>query len=136
MRDIPMEIYEILIDDREVTSYTGKHIKIDNYPEPASQSQPYIVISEVDDTLPYEYADNDNLALSYLVQVDIFCPLSSNYNARNTCKELSYYVSRVLKEKLGLENTSNAKPEYDKDLKIYRRAKRYEGIFYRQNKVN
>ena len=88
-------------------------------------------MSEIDDTLPAEYADNDNLALSYLVQIDVFVPESDDYEAYFVRNEVSYHISRLLKELLKMENTSNAKPEYDKDLKIYRSARRYEGTFYR-----
>lgn len=137
MRDILMELYTLLSADTYVKSLVdNKSIKIDNYPEPSQQTRPYIVMSEVDDTLPREYADNDNLALSYLIQVDVYAPLSTSYNAREVCKDLSYHISRLIKEQLDMENVSNSQPEYDKDLKIYRRAKRYEGIFYRKNLMN
>ncbi|EIS6358596.1 TPA: hypothetical protein I1627_001587 [Staphylococcus pseudintermedius] len=126
-----MEIYNVLINDTLVQKYVDKRIKFYEYPEPSSISQPYIVMSEIDDTLPTEYADNDNLALSYLVQIDVFVPESDDYEAYFVRNEVSYHISRLLKELLKMENTSNAKPEYDKDLKIYRSARRYEGTFYR-----
>ncbi|MBI5975207.1 hypothetical protein [Staphylococcus canis] len=131
MKDILMEIYNVLINDTLVQKYVDKRIKFYEYPEPSSISQPYIVMSEIDDTLPAEYADNDNLALSYLVQIDVFVPESDDYEAYFVRNEVSYHISRLLKELLKMENTSNAKPEYDKDLKIYRSARRYEGTFYR-----
>ncbi|HCT8050437.1 TPA: hypothetical protein OT946_000889 [Staphylococcus pseudintermedius] len=131
MKDILMEIYNVLINDTLVQKYVDKRIKFYEYPEPSSISQPYIVMSEIDDTLPTEYADNDNLALSYLVQIDVFVPESDDYEAYFVRNEVSYHISRLLKELLKMENTSNAKPEYDKDLKIYRSARRYEGTFYR-----
>lgn len=131
MKDILMEIYNVLINDTLVQKYVDKRIKFYEYPEPSSISQPYIVMNEIDDTLPTEYADNDNLALSYLVQIDVFVPESDDYEAYFVRNEVSYHISRLLKELLKMENTSNAKPEYDKDLKIYRSARRYEGTFYR-----
>ncbi|EGQ0314113.1 hypothetical protein AABD75_001054 [Staphylococcus pseudintermedius] len=131
MKDMLMEIYNVLINDTLVQKYVDKRIKFYEYPEPSSISQPYIVMSEIDDTLPTEYADNDNLALSYLVQIDVFVPESDDYEAYFVRNEVSYHISRLLKELLKMENTSNAKPEYDKDLKIYRSARRYEGTFYR-----
>ncbi|MFP4928067.1 hypothetical protein [Staphylococcus pseudintermedius] len=131
MKDMLMEIYNVLINDILVQKYVDKRIKFYEYPEPSSISQPYIVMSEIDDTLPTEYADNDNLALSYLVQIDVFVPESDDYEAYFVRNEVSYHISRLLKELLKMENTSNAKPEYDKDLKIYRSARRYEGTFYR-----
>ncbi|QQS83145.1 hypothetical protein I6J35_06885 [Staphylococcus condimenti] len=131
MRDILMDIYNVLINDNQVIEYVGKRIKFYEYPEPADASKPYIVMSEVDDTLPVEYADNDNMALSYLVQIDLFVPESKNYQAYYVRNQLSYHISRLMKDKLDMENTANAKPEYDRELKIYRSARRYEGAFYR-----
>ena len=44
----------------------------------------------------------------------------------------TFLASRPLRIKLlKMENTANAKPEYDRELKIYRSARRYEGAFYR-----
>ncbi|AKG74364.1 hypothetical protein [Salinicoccus halodurans] len=131
MRDIPMEIYNLLMSDDEVTYYV-KSIKFFEYPEPSSMSVPYIVISELDDPLPEEYADNDNLALSYLVQVDLYVPESDEYVAYTVCRDLSYHIHRLLKEQLGLMNTANSQPEYDSDIGIYRRARNYEAAYYRE----
>ncbi|WP_142396668.1 hypothetical protein [Staphylococcus xylosus] len=121
----------MLINDKQVIEKVGKRIKFYEYPEPSDASKPYIVMSEIDDTLPIEYADNDNMALSYLVQIDLFVPESEEYQAYYVRNQLSYHISRLMKEKLQMENTANSKPEYDRELKIYRSARRYEGAFYR-----
>ncbi|PTH92944.1 hypothetical protein BU108_03765 [Staphylococcus xylosus] len=126
-----MDIYNMLINDKQVIEKVGKRIKFYEYPEPSDASKPYIVMSEIDDTLPIEYADNDNMALSYLVQIDLFVPESEEYQAYYVRNQLSYHISRLMKEKLQMENTANSKPEYDRELKIYRSARRYEGAFYR-----
>lgn len=126
-----MDIYNMLINDNQVIEKVGKRIKFYEYPEPSDASKPYIVMSEIDDTLPIEYADNDNMALSYLVQIDLFVPESEEYQAYYVRNQLSYHISRLMKEKLQMENTANSKPEYDRELKIYRSARRYEGTFYR-----
>lgn len=131
MRNIPMEIYNLLISDEMVSDHV-KNIKFFEYPEPGSMSVPYIVISELDDPLPEEYADDDNMALSYMVQVDLYVPESDDYVAYTVCRDLSYRIQRLLKDGMGLMNTANSKPEYDKDLRIYRRARNYEGTFYRE----
>ena len=135
MRDILKESYDIIVADEEVQQYVGNNIFFDVYPEVGSYKKPYIVMSDLDDPLPREYADNDNLALSYLINVDLFIPVSSQYNGHVVCKELAYHIGRLLKDNLGLTNTSNSKPEYDKEYKIYRRSRNYEGVFYRQNKL-
>lgn len=126
-----MDVYNILVKDELVQKYVSNRIKFYEYPEPSDMGKPYIVMSEIDEALPTEYADNDNLALSYLVQIDVFVPESDDYQAYFVRNEVSYHIARLLKEQLKMVNTSNAKPEYDKDLKIYRSARRYEGTFYR-----
>lgn len=133
MRDILTDIYNVIsIDPIVLNSVEKRNIKFNEYPEVSSIDSPYIIIDEVDDSLPEEYADNDNLALSYLVQVDVYTKVKSGVNARKLRDELSYRISRILKEQLGMTNTSNAKPEYDRDYKLYRSARRYEGVFYRE----
>ncbi|EGQ1599336.1 TPA: hypothetical protein LQO20_001207 [Staphylococcus pseudintermedius] len=131
MRDILMNIYNVLIKDTLVQQYVDNRIKFYEYPEPSDMTKPYIVMSEIDDTLPVEYADNDNMALSYLVQIDVFVPESEKYQAYFVRNKVSYHISRLMKEELKMENTSNAKPEYDEESKMYRSARRYEGTFYR-----
>lgn len=126
-----MEIYSVLSADPEVSDYV-QSIKFFEYPEPSSMKAPYIVISELDEPMPEEYGDNDNMALSYLVQVDLYVPESVDYQAYYVCRNLSYRIHRILKNELGLLNTANSQPEYDSDIGIYRRARNYEGTYYRE----
>lgn len=126
MIDILMMIYNVLIKDEMIRSEVGNRIKFNEYPEVENITNTYIVLDLIDDTLPVEYADGDNMALSYLVQIDVYT------KTRIERDELSYHISRILKEELGLENTANARPEYDKDFKIFRSARRYSGVFYRE----
>lgn len=126
MIDILMMIYNVLIKDETIREEVGNRIKFNEYPEVEKITSTYIVLDLIDDTLPVEYADGDNMALSYLVQIDVYT------KTRIKRDELSYRISRILKEELGLENTANARPEYDKDFKIFRSARRYSGVFYRK----
>lgn len=134
MIDILMKIYDVLKDDETVNENVdvNHNIKFNQYPEVGSITDTYIVIDEVDDTLPFEYADNDNLALSYLVQIDVYTHVKSNVNARKLRDQLSYHIARLMKDELGMTNTANANPEYDSEFKLYRSARRYEGVFYRE----
>ena len=132
MRDILMDIYNVLTVDEYIAEYVGTRIRFNDFPDVKTINEPYIVIDEIDDPLPLEYADNDNLALSYLVQIDVYTKVKSGTNARLLRDEISYRISRLLKEELGMTNTSNAKPEYDREFNLYRSARRYEGVFYRE----
>jgi hypothetical protein len=129
MRDILMDIYNVLMTDEDIQDYP---IYFNEYPELSEINDVHIVIDEVDDSLPEEYADNDNMALSYLVQIDVYTKVKTGVNARLLRDKISYKISRLLKENLQMENTSNGKPEYDGEFKLYRSARRYEGVYYRE----
>lgn len=132
MKDILTDIYNVLITDDFIVQHVRKNnIRFNKYPEPNSINETHIILDEIDDPLPASYADNDNLALSYLVQVDVYTKVKNGINARKLRDELSYRISRLLKDKLGMTNTSNGKPEYDETYGLYRSARRYEGVFYR-----
>lgn len=133
MRDILMDIYNVIKDDSLISKHVDKgRIRFNDYPEIKSIDAPWIIIDEIDDALPREYADDDNMALSYLVQIDVYTKVKTGVNARKLRDELSYKIARLLKEQLQMINTSNAKPEYDDEFKLYRSARRYEGVFYRE----
>ena len=134
MRDLLMDIYNVLIADDLIRQEVdvNKHIHFNEYPEVENINETRIIIDETDEPLPEEYADNDNLALSYLIQVDVYTKVKAGTNARTLKDQLSYRIARILKDELNMTNVSNAKPEYDKEFKLYRSAKRYEGTFYRE----
>lgn len=132
MRDILMDIYNVIKDDSLISKHVDKNrIRFNEYPDIKTINAPWIIIDEIDDALPREYADDDNMALSYLVQIDVYTKVKNGVNARKLLDELSYKIARLLKEQLQMTNTSNAKPEYDDEFKLYRSARRYEGVFYR-----
>src|SRR5699024_11584046 len=97
MRDILKESYDIIVADEKVQQYVGNNIFFDVYPEVGSYKKPYIVMSDLDDPLPREYADNDNLALSYLINVDLYMPASREYISHVVVKDLAYNIERLLK---------------------------------------
>lgn len=131
MRDIMMEIYNVLIADAYVAEHVGaSNIKFYAYPEVGDINSPYIVIDEIDGTLPVEYADDKMLRESELIQLDVY-----TVRDRILCKNLDEHIKQIIWDELGMYNTSNSKPEYDKDYKIYRRASRFEGAFYNE-KIN
>ena len=137
MRDILMDVYNVLKQDKYVNSVVdvNSHVTFNRYPELESIQDTWIVIDDIDDTLPFEYADDDNLALSYLIQVDVYTKVKDGINARTLRNELSYRISRLLKDELGMINTANAKPEYDEEFKLYRSARRYELTDYRNELI-
>lgn len=125
--DIMQSVYNTLSNDDFIQSKVdvSRDIKYYIYPELSSLSSPYIVIDETDDSLPMEYADNNPMADSYLVEVNVY-----THRNRALCKAINDRVKALMWDELGMYNTSNAKPEYDEEYQIYRRVSRYEGAFY------
>lgn len=129
MRDVMLDIYNLLKADSFVNQHV-QNIKFYEYPEVGSISEPYIVLDEIDGALPMEYADDDPMAESELIQIDVYVKQRTGINARTLCKELDNRIKKVIWDGLGMYNTSNSKPEYDKEFQLYRRASRFEGAFY------
>ena len=134
-RDMLLEIFDVLRHDPYISEKLKpqQDITFNRYPEVESITRPIIVIDELDEPMEREYADNDSLALSYLIQVDVFTKVQPGINARTLRDNLSDTILILLKEELGMTNVSSAKPEYDKDFKVYRSARRYEGTYYRED---
>ena len=134
-RDMLLEIFDVLRHDPYISEKLDpqQDITFNRYPETESITRPIIVIDELDEPMEREYADNDSLALSYLIQVDVFTKVQPGINARTLRDNLSDTILILLKEELGMTNVSSAKPEYDKDFKVYRSARRYEGTYYKED---
>ena len=58
-----------------------------------------------------------------------FTKVFNNTNARILRNDISNRISEVLKDKLNMGIISSNRPEYDDEFKIYRSAKRYEGVY-------
>lgn len=127
------KIYDVLVADSKVTEHFGSRIHFFQYPEIGSVKVPYIVISEIDEMVDEDFGNNNPISESQLIDVDMFVPESNNYSAFHVSKDMSYYIRDLLRNNLGITNVSNSKPEYDKEIGIYRRSRRFEGVFYRPN---
>ena len=133
MKDILMDILNLIKSDAYAHSLVKENVWIINYPNPTDMKVPYIVLDELAEPMPVEYASNDNMGLSYLVTVDVFVPSSSKTNSYYTCRDLSYHISRLLFEEYGLKNTASSKPEYDEEVRMYRRSRTYKNSYYRKD---
>lgn len=138
MIDIMNVVYECLQKDEYITEYVdfSKDVHFNEFPELSTFDRPTILISEIDEPRSDCWGDNEDIALSYLVQIDVYVKGSPNYNARLLRNKLSQKISDFLKIELGMSNSSNNPPEYDNDSKIYRSARRYEGTFYRNERIS
>lgn len=130
MKDFNMEIYNTLTQDKFIKDNVANHnIMFNKYPDTFNLTETTIVIDEIDDFLNETYGDDKSLAMSQIIQVDVFVKANSKFNARLLRNEIAQKISDLLEEKLRMSLISSNKPEYDDDLKIYRSARRYEGVF-------
>ena len=132
MIDILNTVYNVLIKDEALTEVLNiKNIKFNDYPDVKDISQPYVVIDDFDDPKPEVYYDGDRVAQSYIVQIDVFVKQSNDYNARLRRNEISQRISDLLWNHLKMGQVGN---EYDKQFALYRSTRRYEAIFYEEEK--
>lgn len=133
MKDILMAVYRAIEDDEIIDQYIEKkNIKFNHYPNVMDTTFPFIVIDDIDDPMPTSYADGDEMAYEYTVQVDVIVKYSDKYNARLVRNIVADRVQHLLWKKLKLGNVSSNKPEYLEEFKTYRSARVYEGIFYKE----
>ena len=131
MKDILIEIYDVLSRDDFIKDKVNikKNIKFNEYPDIKTLKDPVIIIDDLSDPFPEKHADDEIIAFSYLVQIDVFTKVFNNTNARILRNDISNRISEVLKDKLNMGIISSNRPEYDDEFKIYRSAKRYEGVY-------
>lgn len=130
MKDFNMEIYNTLTQDKFIKdNVSDRNIMFNKYPDTFNLIETTIVIDEIDDFLNEAYGDDKSLAMSQIIQVDVFVKANSKFNARLLRNKLAQRISDLLEENLRMSLISSNKPEYDDDLKIYRSARRYEGVF-------
>lgn len=120
------EILKTLKEDKYIYDIFKDNIWFFQYPEVGKVRTPYIVIDEIDDSIPIRHGSNERIVYSHLIQIDVFVPSSRSYRAYDVCKETSLYISELLFKKLNIKNTSSSKPEFSEEYQIHRRARRYE----------
>lgn len=119
------EIYNALVADDYIKSKAFGRIKYYEYPATGEVNNPYIVIDPLDVPLPKDFADDKWLTDDYLYQIEVWT------NDFNITHELSAQIRKVMWD-LGFHQGSGV-DEWDKDLNIYRNARRYRGKAYRDD---
>lgn len=138
MVDLNMEIYNVLLNDEFISTNVNiyENVYFNKYPDTATIKKSSIVIDEISDPENEVYGDDSSLAMSQIIQVDVFIKANPTYNARLLRNKISQRISDLLEDKLRMAFVSSGRPEYDDDLKIYRSVRRYEGTFYKDNYNN
>lgn len=119
-------IYEALSSDALIASKVETRIKYYTYPETGDVTKPYIVIDPLMPPVPGDYADNNWMTEEHLIQIDIWS------KSREEKDKLGERIRMVMKN-IGFYQSGGGVDEYDKDVKIYRDARRYLGKFYRND---
>lgn len=131
MDDITMKMYEAIMNNEEFMSHVDKNnIKFFDYPNANEIQDVVVVIDPLDTPTPADYADNDNMTFEYFYQVDVFVKQKPGTNGRVLSDKLVFLLQRIMWEKLGFNETSSIKPEYNKEFNLYHQAKRFEGKEY------
>lgn len=132
MKDILEIVDNSIKDDPFIMKYVDviQDIYYNQYPPVESINRPIIVLDEIDEPRAVEFGDNNIIAYSYLIQINVYTKGSSKFNARKIRNEISQRIADLLREKLSMNNTSSGKPEYDEDYDLYLSVRRFEGTFY------
>ena len=132
MKDILEIVDNSIKDDPFIMKYVDviQDIYYNQYPPVESINRPIIVLDEIDEPRAVEFGDNNIIAYSYLIQINVYAKGTSKFNARKIRNEISQRITDLLREKLSMNNTSSGKPEYDEDYDLYLSVRRFEGTFY------
>lgn len=126
MMDALNKIYEALSADSVIYDAVENRIKYYEYPDTGAVDKAYIIIDPLQPSMPDDYADNDWLTEEHLIQIDIWS------KSREEKDKLGERIRMVMKN-IGFYQSGGGIDEYDKDVKIYRDARRYLGKFYRND---
>jgi len=114
------KIYQALIADPFIAEQAAGRIKFYEYPATGDVSGAYIIIDPISPPIPDDYADDEWLTDTYLVQIDVWT------KSRKLTEKLAGHVRKAMwsisfAQKGGI-------PEYDGG--IFRDARHYRGKVY------
>lgn len=125
-------IYDILINDPVIRGYVyserdGLRINFYEYPETADMEGSWIIIESIINGLPSNRADDTWVAYDYLMHIEVW----SRNDQEN--QVIANRIRDLLWEKLRF--MENDKTD-ERDMGIYREARRYKGTLERSDLVN
>lgn len=116
------KIYESLVADALIQEKVENRIKFYEYPETAILTDAHIIIDPLDVPIPSDFADNTWLKEDFLLQIEVWSKsLSDTQIVAKRIREIMW--------KLGFSQGGGV-DEWDKDLNIFRDARRYRGKVY------
>lgn len=133
MRDMTTEIYDILLADTEIMKHVDKKdIKIMDYPNAQEILNTAIIIDPLISPNPSDYGDNENLTYEFLYQIDVFVKQNKGVSGRLLSERLILRVQQVLRSNGLLDTGTGVKPDWDKENRLHRQTKRFEGKIYKE----
>ncbi|VXC08202.1 conserved hypothetical protein [Bacillus sp. 349Y] len=127
--DMLMEIYNKLRADTYIAEKVGTRINFYEYPNTTTMSGPIVVIEEVMPATPGVHGDNEAITDDHFIHIEVWVKGNGGRTIRD---EIARKIQAVMRKEFGMGLDSAMKPEYDKDLKIYRDARRYRGQIYKE----
>ncbi|WP_256815562.1 hypothetical protein [Cytobacillus sp. Bac17] len=119
------KINDAFLADPLIQEKVGRRIKFYEYPSTTDlEKGPYVVIDPLDTPIPKDYADNKWLTEDYLFQIEVWSKSLADRDA------VSKQIRKVMWDKLGFAQSGGGVDEWEKDLNIYRDARRYRGKVY------
>lgn len=118
------KIYEALKADSLIQDKVGSRIKFYEYPETGNMKETYIIIDPLDTPKPSDYADDKWLTEDYLYQIEVWSKSLTDRDA------VAKQIQILMWKEFHFRDTGGGVDEWDKDLNIYRDARRYRGKQY------
>ena len=122
MMDALKRISEALSSDPLIAAKVETRIKYYVYPDTADVTKPYVVIDPLRPPVPDDYADNDWMTETHLIQIDVWAKTRADKDL------LGNQIQLVMRE-VGFYQSGSGVDEYDKDVQIYRDGRRYWANF-------
>jgi len=119
------KIYDALVSDDYIKEQAMGRIKYYEYPATGDVKKPYIIIDPLDVPLPSDYADDTWLTDDYMYQIEVWS------KDRRTTNKISSRIRHTLWN-IGFSQGTGV-DEWDKDVNIFRDARRYRGKAYRDD---
>ncbi|MEX6014774.1 hypothetical protein [Mammaliicoccus sciuri] len=112
-----------LLKNETIAYYCTNRIRAYDLPESSDIGVPNILISPLMPPVPIEYGSNKTMAMEYHYQIDV------SSESEPIAKQISEEI-RITMEKLGFGQTPGGSDQYDKTVKRFLDARRYEGVVY------
>ncbi|WP_217588740.1 hypothetical protein [Lentibacillus saliphilus] len=121
--DVLDDIYNALVADDFIREQAMGRIKFFEYPATGDVTGPYIVIDEISPPIAIEYGSNKEIAYEQITQIDVW----------STDRKLTRNLANAIRDTLRNKNvTQSAIGPSDYDKGVFRDARRYTHIFYKE----